>query len=73
MERQKNVSTLDKTNFVHFGVILSAYLVLSTLVFDIYNHEERSFLCMIFLMWGLLYSFGTDKFNAFEFIKSTDY
>jgi hypothetical protein len=73
MEKYTNKSTLDKTNFFHFGFILSTIIVLSFLVFDLNKEDERSFVfVLIFIMW-IAYGTGSNKISTFEFHKTTDY
>ena len=73
LEKYVNKSSLDKTNFIHFVLILAIVLFLSFVVFDIKRHDERSFVFyLLFFIW-IAYGAGSNKISSFEFRKSTDY
>ena len=40
LEKYVNKSSLDKTNFIHFVLILAIVLFLSFVVFDIKRHDD---------------------------------
>ena len=73
MEKFINKSSLDITSFLHFGFILSIFLLLSFVAFDLNKLDERSFVFALLLFMWLAYSAGSDKISAFEFEKTTDY
>ena len=73
MEKYINKSTLDRKNFVHFVFILSTFLFLSFVAFDLNEHDERSFVFAILFVMRVAYGMGSDKISAFEFHKTTDY
>ena len=73
LEKYVNKSSLDKTNFIHFVLILAIVLFLSFVVFDIKRHDERSFVFyLLFFIW-IAYGAGSNKISSFEFRKTTDY
>lgn len=73
MEVNNKKSTLNKTNFLNFALIISIFLLLSFVFFDISKVEQRSFVFMLLFCLNILYGASSSRLKMSRFEKTADY